>query len=82
MIDHQMNIAEASHALRIHHQWFPDEIRIEKGLNRDTMALLKAKGHKLVEKSVMGSTQSIMVTPNGLFGAADPRRIDAKAAGY
>ena len=31
MIDHGMNVAEASHAARIHHQWLPDEIRVEDG---------------------------------------------------
>ena len=82
VIDHHMNIAEASSAQRIHHQWYPDEIRIERGLNKDTKALLEAKGHKLKVKSAMGSTQTIMVTPDGLLGAPDPRSRDAKAAGF
>jgi gamma-glutamyltranspeptidase/glutathione hydrolase len=82
VIDHHMNVAEASSAQRIHHQWYPDEIRIERGLNKDTKALLEAKGHHLNVKSAMGSTQTIMVTPDGLLGAADPRSQDAKAAGY
>ena len=30
----------------------------------------------------MGSTQSIMVTPNGLYGASDPRIEDAATLGY
>ncbi|MEM8889744.1 MAG: gamma-glutamyltransferase, partial [Bacteroidota bacterium] len=33
---HEMNVAEASHAARIHHQWFPDILYIEKNLNADT----------------------------------------------
>ena len=82
VIDHQLNIAEATQASRVHHQWYPDEIRVEKGLNQDTVNMLKAMGHPLVVKSAMGSTQSIMVTEKGYWGAADPRSRDAKAAGY
>ena len=61
VIDHGMNIAEASFAPRIHHQWLPDEIRIEEGINLDTVGLLEQRGHKVSAKSVMGSTQSILV---------------------
>jgi AcrR family transcriptional regulator len=32
VIDHKMNAAEATEAPRIHHQWLPDELRVEKGL--------------------------------------------------
>ncbi len=79
-----MNVAEATHAPRIHHQWLPDEIRIEEGLNLDTIAALEAKGHSVRLKSVMGSTQSILVNKNGglLLGASDPRRTRAATVGY
>jgi len=82
VIDFQMNIAEATDATRIHHQWFPDEIRIEKGLNQDTIKILKSMGYKVVQKSAMGGTQSIMITPEVVYGASDPRSSDGKAAGY
>ena len=82
VIDHQMNIAEATNATRIHHQWYPDEIRVEKGLSGDTISLLEAKGHRVKLKSAMGSTQSIMSTKEGLFGATDPRSRAGKVAGY
>lgn len=82
VIDHDMNIAEASAAQRIHHQWLPDELRIEKGLNQDTIKLLKRKGHNIVEKSSMGSTQTIMLTDHGVYGASDPRRPSALSQGH
>ena len=41
-----------------------------------------AKGHTVVEKNAMGSTQSILRTEDGFFGAADPRRPGALAIGY
>ena len=83
VIDHGMNIAEATNAARIHHQWLPDEIRVEKGLSKDTIESLVDKGHKVKVKNVMGSTQSIMLSTEGYkLGASDPRRSGALTAGY
>ncbi|GIC78119.1 gamma-glutamyltransferase [Moritella sp. F3] len=82
VIDHDMNIAEASAAPRFHHQWLPDMIRIEKGLNIDTINLLENKGHKVEVKAAMGSTQTIMLTDEGVYGASDPRRPSALSLGY
>ncbi len=84
VIDHGMNIAEASTAPRIHHQWLPDEIRTEDGISVDTVAILEQKGHKVSQQPVMGSTQSIMVDKEAglLFGASDPRQVDAATVGY
>jgi len=82
VIDHDMNIAEATHAPRIHDQWLPDEIRVEKALNVDTVKKLESMGHTVSPKSAMGSTQSIMLTPNGVYGSSDPRIVDAAVVGY
>ena len=45
-IDFGMNVAEATNAPRFHHQWLPDELRVEKGFSPDTLKLLEAKGRK------------------------------------
>lgn len=84
VIDHGMNVAEASAAPRIHHQWLPDELRVEEGLSPDTTALLRARGHDVSVQSAMGSTQSIMIDPASgfLLGASDPRRPGALTEGY
>nr|WP_232772190.1 gamma-glutamyltransferase [Shewanella sp. Actino-trap-3] len=82
VIDHKLNIAEATAAARMHHQWLPDFIWVEHTLNRDTISLLEAKGHKVKVGNAMGSTQSIMMTEQGLFGASDPRRSGSAAIGY
>ena len=64
-------------------QWLPDELRVEKGFSPDTLKLLEAKGQKVALKEAMGSTQSIMVGPDGeLYGASDPRSVDDLTAGY
>ena len=82
VLDHDMNIAEATHAPRIHDQWLPDEIRIEKALNVDTINKLESMGHTVSPQATMGSTQSIMITPDGVYGSSDPRIVDAAVVGY
>jgi len=83
VIDHGMNIQSAVSAPRIHHQWLPDEIRIEQGISPDTVRLLEEKGHKVVTKSAMGAIQSILIDTEGtLYGGADPRRSTSSAMGY
>lgn len=81
VIDHGLNIKSAVAAPRIHHQWLPDELRVEEGLSPDTIHILREKGHKVVRKSSMGAIQSIMVDDGMMYGAADPRRSTALAAG-
>jgi gamma-glutamyltranspeptidase/glutathione hydrolase len=82
VIDHGMSIAEATYAPRIHHQWLPDDLRIEEGISPDTIWLLEQMGHHVALKGTMGSTQSIKVTEDGLFGSSDPRRPGSLALGY
>ncbi|QSX39026.1 gamma-glutamyltransferase [Shewanella sedimentimangrovi] len=82
VIDHDLNIAEASAAARIHHQWQPDVLRVERSLNIDTRQLLEAMGHKVSVQSAMGSTQSIMITDEGMFGASDPRQTGSETLGF
>ncbi|MEG3753788.1 gamma-glutamyltransferase [Psychromonas arctica] len=82
VIDFDMNVADATAAPRIHHQWLPDYIRMESGLSLDTIKLLEAKGHQLKVESAMGSTQSIIKSETGLYGASDPRRPSSLSEGY
>jgi gamma-glutamyltranspeptidase / glutathione hydrolase len=81
VLDYHMDVAAAVDAPRLHHQWLPDEVRIERGFTEDTLAGLRAKGHQLVEPMGQTSANSIAVTPNGLLGAPDPRTRGAEAAG-
>ncbi len=82
VIDHDMNILDATNTRRIHHQWRPDKLRVEQGISPDTLRLLEKRGHRIVEKNAMGSTQSVL-RKNGIFyGASDPRRPGALTLGY
>jgi gamma-glutamyltranspeptidase/glutathione hydrolase len=81
-IDFGMNPAEAGAAVRTHHQWLPDELRIERGLSPDTVALLRGMGHKVVERQAMGDTQTIQILPTGFYGYADQRDPNGAARGF
>jgi gamma-glutamyltranspeptidase / glutathione hydrolase len=82
IVDFGMNIAEATEAVRIHHQWLPDELQVERGLNLDTILLLEALGHKVAVHDAWGSAQSIFRESGVLMGAADTRQRGTLAAGY
>jgi gamma-glutamyltranspeptidase / glutathione hydrolase len=81
VLDYDMDIAAAVAAPRLHHQWLPDEVRVEPGFGDDVLAELKARGHRIVQSMGYSSANTILVTPNGLLGAPDPRTRGAEAAG-
>jgi gamma-glutamyltranspeptidase / glutathione hydrolase len=82
IIDFGMNIAEATEEVRIHHQWQPDELQVERGLSEDTIRLLETLGHKTVVRGAWGSAQSILRANGLLMGASDARQRGTLAAGY
>jgi gamma-glutamyltranspeptidase / glutathione hydrolase len=81
VLDYRMDIAAAVAAPRLHHQWLPDEVRIERGFNDEVLAELKARGHHIVEPMGQTSANSIAIGESGLLGAPDPRSRGAEAAG-
>lgn len=82
LVDFGMNVAEATEAVRVHHQGYPDELEVERGLSPDTAKLLAALGHKLSVQDAWGSAQSIVRKSGLLLGAADSRQRGTLAAGY
>ncbi len=79
-----MPINEAITAGRLHNQWLPDEIWIEKNaLSAERKAELEKMGHKIREIDRMAVVKAILRLPNGqLHGGADPRNPDDDAKGY
>lgn len=75
VLEYNMDAGAAVSASRIHHQWLPDQVRVEPwGLDAATIEELRRRGHKIDEQSPWGNANAIVVTPDGkLEGAADPR---------
>ncbi len=73
-IDFGMNIAEATAAPRVHHQWRPDQLLLEPRISTDTRRLLGEMGHELGTSSrLLGKLQSIRAGDGVLFGSSDNR---------
>ncbi len=87
-IDFKMNIQEAVNAPRIHHQWYPDKIYLEKfSTSKDVENNLIKMGYNLANRNsmfkILGSAQSILIDQKKgvIYGGADPRSNGA-AIGY
>lgn len=81
-IDHGMNAAAAVAAPRLHHQWLPDQVRVENGFPAATLDALRTRGHNVVTPLSQTSANTIAITAEGLAGAPDPRTRGAHAAGH
>ncbi len=79
VIDHGMNVAEATQLPRIHQDGATGALMVEPGFNRDTIRLLEAMGHRVRVDQTIGSSQSIIMVGERREGAADTRRPDAEA---
>jgi gamma-glutamyltranspeptidase/glutathione hydrolase len=83
VIDRKLALNEAVAAPRLHHQWLPDVIVAEPGIDSALLGALEARGQRVAESdSRWSSANSIMFTEEGLVGAADNRTRGALASGY
>jgi gamma-glutamyltranspeptidase/glutathione hydrolase len=80
VLDYHMDVLAAVSAPRLHHQWMPDEVRVEHGFSEDVLAQLRAMGHHIVEPMGQTSANSIAVVGDEALGAPDPRTRGAEAA--
>jgi gamma-glutamyltranspeptidase/glutathione hydrolase len=76
-----MNVQEAVDWPRIHHEWFPDELAVERGFSPDTIRLLEARGHRIRLRASMGEVAAILWDGEWLQGAPDSR-APGTAEGY
>jgi gamma-glutamyltranspeptidase/glutathione hydrolase len=84
VIDFGMNIQDAIDAPRVHHQWQPDRLSLERGISPDTVALLKGRGYEVDYSPgvVLAQTAGIVSADGWLQGGSDGRSAAGKAAGY
>ncbi len=83
LLDLGLSPKAALAAPRIHQQWLPDELMIEKKLPRQLQKALVARGHKLTVLRAMSVSQVVARSADGqgFVGAADPR-AGGTAAGW
>ena len=84
LIDHGRPLVDAVGAVRVHHQWLPDEIAYEEGLPEAIIAALRAKGHALKSRKTIGFANCIEVDPRTgtITAVADVKRDGGRASAY
>ena len=82
VVNFDMNIAEATNAPRVHHQWLPDVLYVEQGLSGDTIKILEDYGYEVQVGRTIGVAESIIKKGEYLYGASDPRRPGGLTEGY
>jgi gamma-glutamyltranspeptidase/glutathione hydrolase len=81
VLDFRMNAQRAVDFPRFHHQWIPDELRLERDFSPDTIRLLLGKGHRLRLVPSQGEVSAILWDGVWMQGAAD-NRTEGTAQGY
>ncbi len=83
MLDLGMSAGEAIAAPRLHHQWSPGELQVERALPLHLRTALQQRGHEVTELNSMAVSHIVARSPDGrsLVGAADPR-AGGNAAGW
>ncbi|MFN3667608.1 MAG: gamma-glutamyltransferase, partial [Sediminibacterium sp.] len=82
LIDFRMDLDNAINKPKFHHQWFPDEVSIERDFLQDTRKQLEAMGYKIKERSPIGRTEGIRILTTGLREAVADKRGDDSVAGF
>lgn len=66
-----MNVADATNAPRIHHQWLPDELLVERNMDDAVVQRLQSMGYTVKTVGGLGCTQTIQWDGHTFYGAAD-----------
>lgn len=81
-LDLRLDVDDSLAAPRIHHQWSPDTLRMEKAFDPAVIAALKAMGHDVAESEAIGATQAITYDPSrGLYRPVHDPRVPGGAGG-
>jgi gamma-glutamyltranspeptidase/glutathione hydrolase len=83
VLDFGMDIGQAVDAGRFHHQWLPDLISYEKSTADSlTVQKLTQMGHKMKERTAIGSVNAILILKGGRKAGGADKRGNNSASGY
>ena len=74
IIDFGMDASEAVSVPRMHHQWVPEKLFLDRGFSNDTIRALKARGHEVEIMPFFSSVQLLWSQNGEIQGASDPRK--------
>ena len=75
VVDLGMDAQTAINQPKFHHQWKPDELKVEEKMDPAVAAELVKRGQNLIKVRFLGAAQAVGLAPGGqgFLGAADPR---------
>ena len=78
----EMEISDATIAPRVHQQWGPDILFLEKGFDMNAAKKIESFGQKILISGPRTSLESLEIKDGLFYGFGDTRRPDSKARGY
>ena len=78
----EMEISDATIAPRVHQQWGPDILFLEKGFDMNAGKEIESYGQKILISGPRTSLESLQIKENLFYGFGDTRRPDSKAKGH
>ncbi|MFL2700273.1 MAG: gamma-glutamyltransferase [Gammaproteobacteria bacterium] len=81
IVDFDFEVSDAILKPRIHHQWFPDKLELEKSFNSIHAETLEQKGYAVSMINPATALQIVMMKNNYYYGFGDTRRPDSLAIG-
>ena len=82
VVDFKMNADDAVNKPKFHHQWMPDDIRVERDFPEATRKSLEAMGYTLRETGSWSATELLLRNSNGTWQAVGDKRGDDSVAGF
>ncbi len=80
LIDFKLDANKAVNAAKFHHQWLPENVKIEKGFHPEMIKALANKNYSFESVNQIGRTELIVRYENGaVVGVADGRGDDSVA---
>ena len=77
----EMNLADSINKPRVHQQWYPDLLFLEKGFDELHAEKITELGQEVYFMDPGTALESIMIKNNYFYGYGDTRRPDSKAIG-
>lgn len=82
-LSHGLDIDQAIHAPRIHHQFLPRTLFVEnKRFSPEVISGLKQKGHKISYRKYIGQIFGVALTPKGLLSGGREVRREGFSGGF
>lgn len=82
IIDFGLSAEDAVNKPKFHHQWYPDNVSVERDFPEDVVKALENMGYVIRKRGSIGRTELILIHNDGSIEAIADKRGDDHASGY